>query len=169
MKNTSSTEPLDAQIARFVRDATDEMSPAQAAPILGISEDTVFRMCAAGRMPAKVLDPVRKETEGERQLRKTKRSYTGPRRRWTLTKAGLITYMVKQTSGDERDLILEAIEQMCPRWLAVAKRAANGMQEPAAAEPAELPANVIPMKRGKREEPEQNAPRQLDLFDKHTA
>jgi hypothetical protein len=169
MKPAPHSEPLDAQIARFVRDATDEMSPAQAAPILGMSEDTVFRLCNQERMPAKVLDPARRESDTERQRRKTSRTYTGPRRRWTLTKAGLITYMVKQTSGDERELILHAIEQMCPQWLPVARRAALG-EAPA----AELPPNVIPIKgrrstRSASASDDEQRPRQLDLFEKHTA
>ena len=176
---TPAHDPLDPQIGRFVREATDEMSTAQVASILGFSEDTVKRLCHNGHLRAKEMHGARHETEAERQRREAKRRENGhtttrrnaqPKRRWTITKQALITYIVQSVRGD-KTLILAAVREMCPRWLRVAETAAQSRPQAAPhEEPREMPANVIPI-RGKRAKGTQPDPfsGHPDLFPSLTA
>jgi len=154
---TPHADPLDPQIARFAREATPEMSTAQAASILGVSKDTVQKLCNNGVMRAKAMQDARHESSAERERRIAKRLAKGkpvtqrdntlPKRQWTITKQALMTYIVQSVCGD-KTLILSAVRELCPRWLPVAEAAAQHAPESRpATEPRELPANVIPMRR----------------------
>jgi hypothetical protein len=154
-------DPLDPQIARFAREATPEMSIAQAASILGFCEDTVKRLCRNGLLRAKAMEGARHESQAERERRESGRDNprrnTQPKRRWTITQQALMTYIIESVRGD-KTLILTAVRELCPRWLAVAEAAAKGKEPVPSAQcsvpsAAELPANVIPMRRGKSATP----------------
>ncbi len=121
------TEPLHPQIDRFVREATAEMSAAQAASIIGCGEASVRRLCENKEIAAHELGQARGRNN----------------RRWTITKAALITYLVRSVPGD-RTLILQAIAEMCPHWSRVAQRAATTS---GSAPTHDEPQNVIRLKR----------------------
>lgn len=153
---TPSPEALDPRVRRFAREATAEMTCAQAAEVLGppYSMRTVMRLCRSGRMECNA--PV--NANGG-----VNSAGIGHKMRWTITKAALLSFIIRSTHGP-RDALMQAISQDCPGWLKYAEFIAGGGDTAA----ADLPANVIPIKGRKqqatRTAPPVNDPRQLDLF-----
>ena len=105
---TAVNEPLDPQIKRFAQLGRAEMEGKLAAEIIGISYKTLVRLCENEMITARRLNGARGVSNN----------------RWTITKAALITYIVRSTGGD-RSHILSSIAEACPRWLPVAQRAAE--------------------------------------------
>lgn len=90
------------------------------------------------------------------------------RHRYTIAAAAILTLLVKRTTGDKA-VLLEAIRARFPHHLPLCERLAQGKP----AEPAPLPANVIPMHgRPKRQAKAKPAdywhPNQLALFPEHS-
>lgn len=151
---TPSPEALDPRVRRFAHEATAEMTCAQAAEILGPSYcmRTVMRLCRHHQIECTA--PI--NASGT-----TRADGTGHKMRWVISKAALLSYIIRSTHGP-RDVLMQAIKQECPVWESFARHIASG------GDAQELPENVIPIKGRKqqatRTAPPVNDPRQLDLF-----
>ena len=156
--NTPPPEPLDPRVRRFAREATAEMTCEQAAEVLGppYGMRTVMRLCRNGVIESNA--PVNANGGVNHQGK-------GHKMRWTITKAALLSFIIKSTHGP-REALLQAIGQELPGWKAYAQFIASGGESAA----APLPSNVIPIKGRK---PMRSAvpddTRQLDLFTQHSA
>lgn len=147
--------PLHPQIERLVIESAHEMGAATVAGILGCSYDTVKRLAAAGEISCQVVTNARKETEEERARRgviTTRRNKRAKERR-TFTKLDVLAYIIRSTTGD-RSIVLRAVEQLCPHWLAFAEDTAASAALPLPAwlrrrqeqqAPKRLPKNVVRM------------------------
>lgn len=121
----SNAEPLHAQIGRFAKLAEAEMSVDLAAEIIGIHRQTVVSLCQHKRIEVCTV-----AARGE------------CRRKYTITKAALLAYLVRNTHGP-RDAIMAAIEQSCPQWRTFAQQVASG------ARPEMAPLNAHDAKRAR--------------------
>ncbi|MFZ2279516.1 MAG: hypothetical protein WAW39_17100 [Prosthecobacter sp.] len=158
--NTPPPEALDPRVRRFAREATAEMTCAQVADILGApySTRTVLRLCNNKQIECNA--PV--NANG-----RTNKAGRGLKMRWSITKAALLSFIIRSTHGP-REALMQAIDQELPGWKSFAYYIARGGE----ATTAPLPDNVIPMKgRGKAtlNTAQINDPRQLDLFAPRSA
>lgn len=107
---------LQPQIDRFAAESGDEFSTEQAAFIIGCHVQTVLQLCWTKKLEHSAV-----QGRGE------------GRTKYTITRAGLLAYLVRITQGP-RDALLTAIEQQCPAWLVFAKNIAAGLPQAAAEE-----------------------------------
>lgn len=115
---------MDPDLARLTAiPGTHDLSIPEVAAVLQVSCDTVERAIHKGALEAK-----RHAGRGR-----------GYAMRPRITRAALIRYLVRITTGDKAAL-LASIASQCPEYL----RVAQGLGE------QQLPENVIPMRRGRR-------------------
>lgn len=125
---------MDPDLARLTAlSGTDDLTVSEAAHILARSEDTIQRAVNAGKLEAK-----RHSGRGR-----------GVSPRISISRAALVAYLVRITTGD-RAILLAAIEAQCPQYLAAAKTALRPSAESAPSADADLPANAIPFPRPRR-------------------
>lgn len=133
------TLPLSSQVDAILGCGVDILKPSVAAELTGRSASTISAACASGDIEA---------------------SYTcsrgrGTRKRWNFTRAALLSYLWKNTTG-ERTLMRSALAKAAPELLALLEPQTAPDAEPAPA----LPENVIPItqnstgKRTRRDEPQ---------------
>lgn len=117
--------PLSAYVDDIVDLGHDHLTPVEAGSITGRARNSISEACARGEIEAHF----------------TCARGRGRKHRWTFTRAALLVYVWKNTSGDKA-LMREALTRRAPHLLA--------FLEPQPAQPAALPQNVIPISSARR-------------------
>lgn len=149
---------MNERLERLMK-ASKTMGCSEAGHVLGLSRSAVQRAVNGERIGAEQVHL---------------RSMEGNRKRPTITlsRGAVLRFIVRTTTGDERDELLRDIEIHAPGFLEMARRAAqkeegNGGRGEEESQ-ASTPKNVIPFKRGHRARPDP-APGHPDLFEERTA
>lgn len=149
---------MNERLERLMK-ASKTMGCSEAGHVLGLSRSAVQRAVNGERIGAEQVHL---------------RSMEGNRKRpsFTLSRGAVLRFIVRTTTGDEREELLRDIELHYPTWLEMAKRAAAQKEDPPASLREALrvgesqespPKNVIPFKRGQRRHADP-APGHPDLF-----
>jgi len=150
---------MNARLERLLK-ASKVMRVIEASDVLDVSRSAVERAVRLGKIGAEQIH-VRNDHGAKRE-----------RMTITLSRGAVLRFIVRTTTGDEREELLRDIEIHAPGFLEMARRAAqkeegNGGRGEEESQ-ASTPKNVIPFKRGHRARPDP-APGHPDLFAEQTA
>jgi len=154
---------MNARLERLLK-ASKVMRVIEASDVLDVSRSAVERAVRLGKIGAEQIH-VRNDHGAKRE-----------RMTITLSRGAVLRFIVRTTTGDEREELLRDIELHAPAFLEMAVRAVKAEDPPASLREAlragesqaSTPKNVIPFKRGQRRHADP-APGHPDLFAEQTA